>query len=88
MSETEQDIQSRCIPLTHLRRKLSFHPSMEGVDIALYKMQTRQQRRARFQRGNREAFLKLSPLRYNMAKGTFPLAGKAPLMKQNLNIMI
>ncbi|WP_162616083.1 Rqc2 family fibronectin-binding protein [Paenibacillus lutimineralis] len=43
LSETEQGIQFHCIPLTHLGRKLSSYPIMEGVDIALYKMQTRQQ---------------------------------------------
>jgi len=43
LSETEQGIQFHSIPLTHLRGNLSFYPIMEGVDMALYKMQTRQQ---------------------------------------------
>lgn len=49
LSETEQGIQFHCIPLTHLKGKLSFYPIMEGVDIALYKMQTRQQSDSLFQ---------------------------------------
>lgn len=43
LSETEQGIQFHCIPLTHLKGKLSVYPIMEGVDIAFYRMQTRQQ---------------------------------------------
>lgn len=43
LSETELGIQFHCIPLTHLSGKLSSYPIMEGIDIALYKMQTRQQ---------------------------------------------
>lgn len=49
LSETELGIQFHCIPLTHLRGKLSFYPIMEGVDVALYKMQTHQQTDSLFQ---------------------------------------
>lgn len=49
LSETEQGIQFHCIPLTHLKGKLSSYPIMEGIDVALYKMQTRQKTDSLFQ---------------------------------------